>query len=85
MAQRLYEHAAFMIGGQFRHMLNTTSKVYPWHFYVRLAYYDALTWSPSAAGGGVKAAWRFSEYARTPQNKPLMLLANKLQYMKDDS
>ena len=82
---RLYEKGAFMIGSQFRRSLCERSTRFPWHHWVRLAYFDALTWGPGASGGGVKAAWRFSEYARTPQNKPLMALAYELQHMKDEA
>jgi hypothetical protein len=74
-----------MIGSQFRRTLNTQSKQFPWHHWVRLAYFDALTWAPGVSGGGVKAAWRFTEYARTPQNKPLIALAYELQHMKNEA
>ena len=81
---RYYQHGMAVVGSSFRSTLNSKSKQFPWHYWVRLAYFDALTWAPGAQGGAVKAAWRFQEYARTPQTKPLMALAYELQYMKDN-
>ena len=75
---RLYQQGMKIVGSSFRNSLNTKSKQFPWQYWVRLAYFDALTWAPGAQGGAVKAAWRFTEYARTPQTKPLMALAYEL-------
>lgn len=82
---RLYELTATMLGNQFRTTLNTRPQQFPWHHWVRLTYYDALTWAPGVSGGGVKASWRINEVQRAPHNRPMIALAQELQYMKDNS
>ena len=46
------------IGNSMRGVLN--SNKYPWHFWVRIAYNDALTFDPASNSGGVRGSWRFS-------------------------
>ena len=85
MPPRLYEVTSAFVGGQFRKTLNSKPHLYPWHHWVKLTYYDALTWAPGVNGGGVKASWRINEFSRMPHNKPMVALAQELQYMKDNS
>jgi len=81
MPVRLYEQGMYYIGSQFRNQLNTKAVQYPWNHYVRLAYFDAVTYGGS--GQGMKAAWRINQFARAPHNRPLMNLANELELMKN--
>jgi len=42
---RLYEECMFQLGRAFRKTLNTNR--YPWSYWVRIAYYDALSYNPA--------------------------------------
>jgi hypothetical protein len=59
---RLYEVGMFQIGSVFRRTFY--QKKFPWQFWVKLAYNDALTYNGSA--GGVKASWRHTQYIKAP-------------------
>ena len=50
---------------------------FPWHYWVRLAYNDALTQK------GTVGTWRFREFARSPLNRELQGFAAQLVHMKD--
>ena len=58
------------VGTAFRRQLQNKSQRFPWHYYLRLVYNDAMT------QGGVNASWRFSEIARSPQNRAMQGLVN---------
>ena len=74
----------FFVGSSFRRMLNTEVKRFPWHYYVRLVYNDALTYNPATGTGGVKASWKFRQFARSPQNMDLQAYAIRLVEMKNN-
>ena len=71
------------VGNAFRPTLAKKATLYPWHHWVRLVYNDALTFDASNGSGGVKAWWRFSQFARSPANHQLQAFAVHLQNMKD--
>ena len=77
---RAYEHGMFHLGTAFRRSFYTEKSRFPWHFWVRLAYNDALTYDGS--NGGVKASWRFNPYIKAGHNKEMIAFANHLQIMK---
>ena len=58
------------------------ASLFPWHYYVRIVYNDALTYDPVTKRGGLRGNWRFSQIARATQNKHLQLLISELQYLK---
>ncbi len=66
MSMRIYEDAMFNIGSSFRRTLNSEVKRYPWNYWLRIAYNDALTYDPITKKGGLKASWRFREFSRAP-------------------
>ena len=55
---------------------------FPWAYYLRIVYNDALTFDPSTKKGGLKANFVFRNVARAPQNKHLQLLTQELIYLK---
>ena len=73
---RLYEHGMYFLGSSFRRTLVDKSQRFPWHHWVRLAYYDALS------TGSVQASWRFREIGRNPDNRPMLGLAQELEHLK---
>jgi catalase (peroxidase I) len=72
----------FFIGSSFRRTLHTDFNRFPWQMWVRLVYNDALTFNAANGQGGVKASWRFREFARDPLNKDMQHFAVFLQNMK---
>ena len=66
----------FFIGSSFRRTLTSKCQRYPWQYWVRLVYNDALT------TGSVSASWRFREIGRAPHNRPLLGLAAELEHLK---
>ena len=68
---RLYKESAKIIGREFRTTLYEQSNVYPWHYWIRLVYNDALTFTPGSAQGGIRANWLYSDHARAPHNRAL--------------
>lgn len=71
----------FFIGSSFRRTLYADNR-FPWQMWVRLAYNDALTFNPQNGKGGVKASWRFREFAKDPLNKDMQHFAVYLQNLK---
>jgi hypothetical protein len=61
----------FFVGSAFRRTLSTKYQRFPWHQWVRLAYNDALTYDAASGTGGMKASWKFREFAKAPQNKAM--------------
>jgi len=57
---------------------------FPWQYWVKLAYNDALTFNHSTQQGGVKASWRFRQIARAPVNRDMQAFAVYLQHLKDN-
>ncbi len=51
---RIYEHSMYFVGSAFRRAIY--DQRFPWQYWVKLAYNDALTFSGSA--GGVRGSWR---------------------------
>ena len=49
---------------------------------MRLAYNDALTYDAATGTGGVKASWKFREFAKAPQNKAMQGLVVELDHLK---
>jgi hypothetical protein len=84
MSVRVYESGMFYIGSSFRRSLYEQNKRFPWQYWVRLAYNDALTYNHSTQQGGVKASWRFRQFARAPINKEMQMFAVFLQHLKEN-
>jgi hypothetical protein len=55
---------------------------FPWQFWVRLAYNDALTFNGTK--GGVNGSWRFSQYARAPQNRQMQGFSAFIHTLKEN-
>ena len=81
---RLYEECMFFVGSSFRRSLYSKNNRFPWHHWVRLVYNDALTFDPASGKGGVRGSWRFSQFARSQHNRPLLGYATYLQNLKDN-
>jgi len=74
----------FFVGSSFRRTMYQQNKRFPWQYWVRLAYNDALTFNHSSNQGGVKASWRFRQFSRAPINKDMQAFAIYLQNLKDN-
>ena len=82
IVRRHYEYGMFQLGSAFRRTLVEKHDRFPWYNWIKLVYNDALTYNPATGAGGVKASWRFREFSRLPQNKPLYALALELESLK---
>ena len=82
MTTRLYEEAMFFVGSSFRRSLTTHKQRFPWHYWVRLVYNDALTYDPNTGKGGVRANWKMRSFGNSPLNKSMYGYMNYLEHLK---
>lgn len=79
---RKYEVAQQYLCHSLRNYMYNNIKQYPWHYYLRVVYNDALTYNPQTKEGGYKAHFKYPQIARATQNKEMQGFINELIYLK---
>ena len=58
-------------------------KRFPWHWYIRAAYNDALTFDPATGKGGAVANYRSPKVMRHKANRDIQGFINEIIYKKE--